>query len=252
MGVTILSMSHELFSIIIATVVISSGSLVGVLTLAINQKFLSKILMSLVSLSAGTMLSATFLHLLPEAVGALGITLPFELTLISFISFFILERFLHWRHCHHEDHLAKHTMGTMNLIADAIHNFLDGVLIAASFVSGPGLGIIATLAIALHEIPQEIGDFGVLLHSGYSRRKALISNILVSLTAIVGGILGYFMSYTMSEFASYLIPIAAGGFIYISAADLIPELKKETSTKRTLAMIATFLFGVIIMYLIKD
>jgi len=245
-------MHSELLNIIFATVLISSGSFIGVLTLALSQNFLSKILMSLVSLSAGTMLAAAMLHLLPESVEALGDTLPFQLTLLSFIGFFILERFLHWRHCHDKDHLTKHTMGTMNLIADAIHNFLDGVLIAASFATGGGLGIIATLAIALHEIPQEIGDFGVLLHSGFTKRKALLYNVLVSLTAIAGGILGYIASHTMTQFASYLIPVAAGGFIYISASDLIPELKNETSTKRTALMIATFLLGVIIMMLVKE
>ncbi len=245
-------MSNELLSVIIATATISSGSFIGVLALSLNRIFLNKILLSLVSLSAGTMLSAAFLHLLPESIEVLGTTLPFQLTLLSFIGFFVLERFLHWRHCHDKEHLEKHTTGTMNLIADAIHNFMDGVLIAASFASGSGLGIIATLAIALHEIPQEIGDFGVLLHSGFSRRKALISNVLVSLTAIAGGILGYIASHAMTQFANLLIPIAAGGFIYISAADLIPELKFESSTGRTVAMIATFLLGVLIMFLVKD
>ncbi|EKD80744.1 MAG: zinc/iron permease [uncultured bacterium] len=245
-------MNQELLSVILATIIISSGSLVGVITIAFNQRFLSKILLSLVSLSAGTMLAAAFFHLLPESIKILGVVLPFQLTLFSFIGFFLLERFLHWRHCHHKDHLAKHTMGTMNLLADAIHNFLDGVLIAASFASGSGLGLVATLAIALHEIPQEIGDFGVLLHSGYTRRKALIANLLVSLTAVMGGILGYYASRFMTSFAHFLVPIAAGGFIYISASDLIPELSHITSTKKTLAMIATFLFGVGIMMLVKE
>lgn len=245
-------MSSELLSVILATLIISSGSFVGVLTLSLSQKFLSKITLSLVSLSAGTMLAAALLHLLPESVEVLGTVLPFQLTLASFIVFFVLERFLHWRHCHDKEHLTKHTMGIMNLLADAIHNFLDGVLIAASFATGTGLGIIATLAIALHEIPQEIGDFGVLLHSGFSRRRALLFNILVSLTAILGGILGYFASHSVTQFAHLLIPVAAGGFIYISAADLIPELKTETSTKRTISMIMTFLFGVLIMFLVKD
>ena len=245
-------MSNELWSVILSTLIISSGSFVGVLTLAMNQKFLSKILLSLVSLSAGTMLAAALLHLLPESVETLGITLPFELTLLSFIGFFMLERFLHWRHCHDKDHLTKHTMGTMNLLADGIHNFLDGVLIAASFAAGNGLGLVATLAIAMHEIPQEIGDFGVLLHSGFTKKKALLYNVLVSLTAILGGILGYVASHSMLGFAHYLVPIAAGGFIYISAADLIPELKNVTSTKKTIAMVATFLLGVVIMYLAKE
>ncbi|KKU58783.1 MAG: Zinc/iron permease [Microgenomates group bacterium GW2011_GWE1_47_12] len=245
-------MSQELFSIILATLIISSGSFVGVITIALNQKFLSKILLSLVSLSAGTMLAAALLHLIPESVEVLGGVLPFELILFSFLGFFLLERFLHWRHCHHPAHLIKHTMGTMNLIADALHNFLDGVLIAASFAAGGGLGLVSTLAIALHEIPQEIGDFGVLLHSGFSRRRALLFNILVSLTAILGGILGYFASHTMTQFAHYLIPVAAGGFLYISAADLIPELKSTTTPKRTLSTVLTFLLGVLLMFLVKD
>jgi zinc and cadmium transporter len=140
----------------------------------------------------------------------------------------------------------------MNLLGDGLHNFLDGVLIAASFASGTGLGIVATLAIALHEIPQEIGDFGVLLHSGFSRRKALTYNLLVSLTSIFGGILGYFASHTMTSFANILVPVAAGGFIYISAADLIPELKDETSTKRILLFVSTFLLGILIMLLVQE
>lgn len=245
-------MPQELVSVILATLLISSGSLIGVLTLALNQKFLGKILLSLVSLSAGTMLAAALLHLLPESIEALGTTLPFQLTLASFIAFFLLERFLHWRHCHDKDHLTKHTVGTMNLIGDAIHNFLDGVLIAAAFASGSGLGVVTALAIALHEIPQEIGDFGVLLHSGYNRHKALIANMLVSLTCVAGGILGYTMSHIITPLASYLVPIAAGGFLYIAAADLIPELKGVTSTKRTIAMVATFLLGVLIMFLVKE
>lgn len=245
-------MSSELYTVILSTALISSGSFVGVLTLAMSQKFLSKILMSLVSLSAGTMLAAAMLHLLPESIETLGPKLPLELTLASFIGFFLLERFLHWRHCHDKDHLTKHTMGTMNLLADGIHNFLDGVLIAASFAAGNGLGLVATLAIAMHEIPQEIGDFGVLLHSGFTKRKALFYNVLVSLTAIIGGILGYIASHTMVSFANMLVPIAAGGFIYIASADLIPELKSVTSTKKTIAIISTFLLGVLIMYFVKE
>lgn len=245
-------MPSELWSVILATATISSGSLIGILVVSLNQKFLNKILLSLVSLSAGTMLAASLLHLLPESVEVLGGALPFQLTLLSFIGFFLLERFLHWRHCHDKDHLTKHTIGTMNLIGDAIHNFLDGILIAASFATGGGLGVVATLAIAMHEIPQEIGDFGVLLHSGYGKRKALILNLLVSLTAILGGVAGYFASHNLTALASYLVPVAAGGFLYISAADLIPELKQETSTKRTIAMVATFLLGILLMFLLKE
>lgn len=245
-------MSSELSLILLATALISSGSIIGIVTISMNRRILGKILLSLVSLSAGTMLGAAFLHLLPESVSHLGNILPFELTLVSFIAFFLLERFLHWRHCHDQEHLESHTLGTLNLVGDAVHNFLDGLLIAASFAASPALGFASTLAIALHEIPQEVGDFGVLLHSGYSRRKALIANIGVSLTAVLGGVLGYYGSHISEPLSNYLVPIAAGGFIYIAAADLIPELKVSKSATKTLVTTATFLLGILLMVVVGD
>lgn len=245
-------MTQELINIIIATLIISSGSLVGVVTLALHRQFFNKIILSLVSLSAGTMLAAAFLHLLPESIELLGDTLPLQIALASFIAFFLLEKFLHWRHCHDENHVTHHTVGYLNLVGDTIHNFLDGVLIAASFATGTGLGIISTMAIALHEIPQELGDFAVLIHSGFRRKTAIFFNLLVSLTCVAGGILGYYASHSITAFSNYLLPIAAGGFIYISASDLIPDLKNVTQTKRVLSLVATFLLGVLLMLLIKD
>lgn len=244
-------MNTELLSIIGATLLISSGSLVGVLAISIKPIVLNKFLLPLVSLSAGTMLGAAFLHLLPESVESMDAQLVFQLALVSFIGFFLLERFLHWRHCHDENHLTRHTIGYMNLLGDGIHNFIDGLLIAASFAAGDSLGIVAVLAIALHEIPQEIGDFGVLLHSGFNRNKALLANIAVSLTAVMGGVVGYFLSHSTEIFASYLVPVAAGGFIYIAGADLIPELKEGKTSKKTLATILMFVTGVVLMMLLS-
>ena len=244
-------MNTELLSIIGATLLISSGSLIGVLAISIKPAVLNKFLLPLVSLSAGTMLGASFLHLLPESVESMDVHLVFQLALFSFIAFFLLERVLHWRHCHDEAHLAKHTIGYMNLLGDAIHNFIDGLLIAASFAAGDALGFVALFAIALHGIPQEIGDFGVLLHSGFSRTRALIANLSVSLTAVLGGIVGYLLSHGTVIFASYLIPIAAGGFIYIASADLIPELKEGKTTNKTIATVAMFILGIVLMSLIS-
>jgi zinc and cadmium transporter len=244
-------MPSTLISIIIANLIVSSGSLVGVLAISVRPAVLNKLLLPLVSLSAGTMLGAAFLHLIPESMEVLDPHFSLQLSLFSFVGFFLLERFLHWRHCHDEQHLAKHTIGTMNLLGDSIHNFIDGLLIAAAFVADPSLGIISVLAIALHEIPQEIGDFGVLLHSGYTRMRALIANVGVSLTAVFGGVVGYFLSHSSELFASYLIPVAAGGFIYIAAADLIPELKAGKTSKKTLANVLTFVFGIILMALLS-
>lgn len=244
-------MNTELLSIIGATLLISSGSLIGVLAISIKPVVLNKFLLPLVSLSAGTMLGASFLHLLPESVESMDAHLVFQLALFAFIAFFLLERFLHWRHCHDENHLTRHTIGYMNLLGDGIHNFIDGLLIAASFAAGDSLGIVAVLAIALHEIPQEIGDFGVLLHSGFNRNKALLANIAVSLTAVLGGIVGYFLTHSTEIFASYLVPVAAGGFIYIAGADLIPELKEGKTSKKTIATILMFVTGVVLMMLLS-
>lgn len=244
-------MSNTLLSIILANLIVSSGSLVGVLAISVKPKILNKLLLVLVSLSAGTMLGAAFLHLIPESLELLDPHFSLELSLLSFVGFFVLERFLHWRHCHDEQHLLKHTIGTMNLLGDSIHNFIDGLLIAAAFVADPTLGVISVLAIALHEIPQEIGDFGVLLHSGFSRSQALLANLAVSLTAVLGGVVGYFLSSSSELFASYLIPVAAGGFIYIAAADLIPELKSGNTSRKTIVNIAMFVFGIVLMALLS-
>jgi len=174
-----------------------------------------------------------------------------RLALFSFIVFFLLERFIHWRHCHDESHLTNHTLGTLNLLSDALHNFLDGALIAASFSVSPELGWISLLAIALHEIPQEIGDFGVLLHSGFTRRFALLANVAVSLTAVLGGIIGYFLGESFHSASSMLVPVAAGAFIYIASADLIPELKIGLSHRKIIANIIMFMAGILIMVLVK-
>ena len=225
-----------LVQIIIATGLVSMGSLIGIMTISFNRLVLQRFLINLVALSAGTLLAGAFVHLLPESIEELGPQLPLALTLFSFVGFFIVEKLLRWRHCHDEAHCEQHTMGYMNLLGDAIHNILDGIVIAGAFMTSTGLGIATTMAIVMHEVPQEIGDFGVLLHSGFSRAKALFFNLIVGIT---------------SGLAPYLLPIAAGGFIYIAASDLIPEMNKTTSWKRTLSIIATFFVGVTLMFLIR-
>jgi len=245
-------MSKELFHIIIATGLISLGSLIGVVTISINRRTLQRFLINLVSLSAGTLLGGAFLHLLPESVTELGVHSPFLIALLAFIGFFIIEKILRWRHCHHEVHSEQHTLGYMNLLGDFIHNIIDGIVIAGAFLTSPSLGVATTLAVALHEVPQEIGDFGVLLHSGFSRSKALILNLLVGLSAVLGGIIGYFLSSTIEGITPYMLPFAAGGFIYIAATDLVPEMNKATSLKRTASILLTFLAGISVMLLIHD
>ena len=239
-----------LLSIIIATFVISLGGLVGVFTLSIKEAKLSRVLMLLVSLSAGALMGGAFIHLLPEAVEELESMLVFSIVLFSFVSFFFIEKLLHWRHCH-KGHCDVHTFGYMNLIGDGVHNFIDGLIIAATFMTSIPLGIATTLTIAFHEIPQEIGDFGVLLYSGFDRKKALVANFMVACIAIIGGVVGYFLSLSIDHFMVYLLPFAAGGFIYIAASDLMPEIRKEQSLKKSIASFGFFLLGIGIMILVK-
>jgi len=240
----------KLIFIISSTFLISLASLIGVFTISIKEKVLSKFLLSLISLSAGALMGGAFLHLLPEAAEKLNNGNLYPLVLFSFVLFFLIEKLLHWRHCHKQN-CDIHTFGYMNLFGDAVHNFIDGLVIASTFLIDIKLGVITSFAIALHEIPQEIGDFGVLLYSGFSRKKALISNFFVALTAVFGGIFGYFLSFQIENITSYLLPFAAGGFIYIAASDLMPEIRKETSLKKSLLSFGIFLVGILIMFLVK-
>lgn len=235
-----------------ANLAISVIALIGILTLSLKSKTIQKFLLWLVGLSSGALMGGAFLHLLPEALKmSQGININiFNWVLVSFVIFFVIEKILHWRHCHKE-HCEVHTLGTMNLIGDAVHNFIDGLIIAASFVVNPALGISTTLAVALHEIPQEIGDFGVLLHVGYARKKAILMNFLTALFAVLGGVLGYYLISVNYDIEIYLLPIAAGGFIYIAASDLLPEIRKEKSPKKSMVSFGFFIIGVLIMYVVK-
>lgn len=240
-----------LFSIILATFIITLCVWVAVLFIFFKKEFLSKITIFLVSLSAGALMGGSFLHLLPEASEALGIETLFGVFLLSFVIFFFIEKVLHWQHCHKEHCHIHHTFGYMNLVGDSVHNLIDGLVIASTFVIDFNLGVATTLAVALHEIPQEIGDYGVLVHSGFSRQKALLINYLVALMVVVGGVVGYFSFSYLESFLPYLLPFAAGGFVYIAASDLMPEIRKEASLKKSITSFLIFILGIFLMYSIK-
>jgi zinc and cadmium transporter len=240
----------ELTYIILATIVVSFLSFVGIITLTLKAQMLNKILLILIGLSAGTLMGGAFIHLLPEATEDIPGLYPFILVLVGFIVFFIIEKFLHWRHCH-KGECEVHTFTYMNLIGDSIHNFIDGFIIAASFITSIPLGVTTTIAISSHEIPQEIGDFGVLIYGGYSKKKALILNFLVALTAVLGGLIGYLISNLVENVVLYILPFAAGGFIYIAATDLVPEIKKELNMKKYMATLIVFIIGILIMWITK-
>ena len=215
--------------------------------LLIKKAFLEKLLLFLVSFSAGTLMAAAFLHLIPEAIeGPLGNN-AFLFVLLGFIVFFVMEKIFHWQHCHEID-CSVHEFAYLNLFGDTVHNFIDGLIIAASFIADWRLGVSTSLAILMHEAPQEIGDFSVLLYAGFSSKKALLLNFLTGLSSVAGGLLGYFLIGRIETLASFLVAFAAGGFIYISASDLIPEIKKETDQKKCLLNFAIFILGVLLIY----
>jgi len=237
---------------IVASIVVSLISLIGILFLLVNEKTLNNILFILIGFATGGLLGGAFFHLLPEALEkSSNPTLTFLYVILGFIIFFILERYIHWRHCHKEGKCDVHVVSYLSLMGDGIHNLIDGMIIATSFQVNISFGLITTLAIILHEIPQEIGDFGVLVYGGLSKLKALFYNFLSALTAIIGVFIGYFLTTSIESFSSVLLPIAAGGFIYIAASDLVPELHKEPNLKKSTLAIITFIFGIILMYALK-
>jgi zinc and cadmium transporter len=234
-----------------ATIIVSLIAFIGIFTLAIKDKILQKILLWLVGFAAGALIGGAFLHLIPEAVESNGIASIGLWTIIGFAGFFLIERVLYWRHCHKYGKCEVHMFTYMNLLGDGIHNFIDGLIIAAGFVVSIPLGIAATIAIIAHEIPQEIGDFGVLVYGGFSKLKALFFNFLSAITAVIGAIVGVFLAGTTESFIPLLLAFAAGGFIYIASSDLIPELHKEADIKKSLVSFAFFILGILFMYGIR-
>ena len=233
--------------IILSCFAISLCVWVALFLLYLKKETLNKITLFLVALSAGALIGGAFLHLLPEASHELDAELIFLITLLSFVFFFLLEKTLFWRHCH-KGECPVHTFGYMNLVGDSLHNFIDGLVIASTFLIDIRLGLVTATIIAIHEIPQEIGDFGVLLHAGFEKRKALLINFLVALTVLLGGVVGYFASFKLEGIIPYLLPFAAGGFIYIASSDLMPEIRKETNLKKSMLSFVVFIFGVVLMY----
>jgi len=237
------------FYAISATVVISLLSLLGVITLYFNKKTVDKVLYYIIAFAAGTLLADSFLHLIPEAYEELQSETVFLYVLAGFFLFFLVEKVLNWHHYHHTGKCQGHVVGKLNLLGDAVHNFLDGLIIAASFQVSLTAGLATTVAVALHEIPQEIGDFGILLYSGYSRHKALFFNFISALFAVLGAILG--LLFLKEHAVLVALPIIAGGFIYVASADLIPDLQKQKNALKSFFSIACFLLAVLLMYSLK-
>src|SRR3989344_2865968 len=227
---------------------VSLIALMGVGFLAIQEKKLRKFLLYTVSFSAGALLADAFIHLLPDALLKNdGVAIPLY-TISGVLVSLILEKYIHWRHCHlPESNGHTHPFALMNLFGDGLHNFIDGMIIAASYVVSIPAGIATTIAVIFHEIPQEIGDFGVLLHGGLNKKKAVLVNFLTALTAILGAVIALVVEQYTHALTTFLVPFAAGTFIYIAGADLIPELHKETQSKKSFWQILSFCLGVAII-----
>lgn len=238
--------------ILTSTLIVCLISLVGIFTLAIKDKLLHKILSCLIGFSAGALIGGAFLHLLPEALEKTQSTIVFYYLILGIVIFFLMERYLHWRHCHDDAECKIHAFTYLNLVGDGLHNFIDGMVIAASFIISIKLGLVTTVAIILHEIPQELGDFGVLVYGGFSKKKALFYNFISALTAMLGAIIGFFVADFAQGFSNFILPLTAGGFIYIATSDLIPEIHKERNLRRSTAAFIAFLLGIILMGLAKS
>ena len=246
---------------IVSVIIVSLVSLAGVLTLSFGEKKLHKFLLILVSLSAGTLLGGAFLHLLPEVVEERGFTLAVSFSALGgVLVFFLIEKWIHAHHCdtmphehsplHHEPHMHVHKqhIGILTLFGDGLHNLLDGLVIAGAYLISVPAGIATTLAVVLHEVPQEIADFGVLLYSGFSKWKALFYNFLSAAMAIIGAVIGLVLGSRSEAFALFILPFAAGGFVYIAGSTLIPELHKECGWKESILHVLAFVLGIALMW----
>ena len=229
--------------------IVSLAALVGIFSFGVKVQKLRKILIYLVSFSAGALLGDAFIHLLPEAVEEFGEFTPLLSLSVLFglLVFFILEKIVCWQHCHMpitKEHV--HPFAYMNLFGDALHNFIDGLIVAGSYLINIPAGIATTIAVIVHEIPQEIGDFGVLLHGGYSKGKALLLNLGTALIAVLGVVVALLLG-SIGGVEIVLTGIAAGGFIYIAGSDLIPELHKEVAINKSLIQLLAFILGILVM-----
>ena len=232
---------------ILSVVIVSLISFVGILTLTIKQKNLNKFLIYFVSFAAGALFGNAFIHLIPEAIEKVGLVIQVPVYILLGITFsFIAEKIIQWRHCHGDQ--KCHPFAYMNLLGDGVHNFIDGLIIASSYLVSIPIGLANTLAVIFHEIPQEVGDFGVLLHGGFTKSKALLLNFLSALTAVVGAVIALLLNNLIPNMTNFLIPFAAGTFVYIAGSDLIPELHKELSLKKSFIQLILFVLGIFVMY----
>lgn len=243
---------------LIAVIIVSLISVVVAIPLLLKKKISQDSLLFLLSMSVGVLLSTVFINFLPEIYGEhvheVALLSPLMI-LAGFLVMFIVEKFIHAHHDHncegeHCGHSHAYNLAPVNLIGDGIHNFIDGLVIAGSFAVSTAVGVTATLSIIFHEIPQEIADFGVLLYAGLSKKKALLFNFLSALTSVLGVVLGVYLIKNIHGFVEFIIPFAAGNFIYIAATNLLPQLHRHCGLKESIMHFAAILMGIGIVVLV--
>ncbi|MFX1480233.1 MAG: ZIP family metal transporter [Promethearchaeota archaeon] len=255
--------------------IVGSLSLIGILMISMKEKTLDKILFILVAFATGTILATALFDLIPESLhhleelgAGINISLVFTFIIVGFVVFFIIERFIYWFHGHAHEEENKFvcyesmtegidvpinrgsnikSFALLNLIGDGLHNFLDGVIIMVAFLSSVGNGIIITLAVAFHELPQEIGDFGILVYGGFTKKRALFFNFLSAMVALLGGVLAFFLSETVELFNLFFLAFSGGGFLYIASTELMPEMTKEKNLKKSIIQALIFVAGVVLI-----
>jgi zinc and cadmium transporter len=234
--------------ILVGGVLMSALALVGSVTLVLRESTLRKLLLPLVSFAAGSLIGGALFHMIPASLSTMSAMSTFRWVAVGFSIFFALEQFLHWHHCHRAFAECKKPLTYLILIGDGLHNFLGGLSIAGVFLVDVRLGIAAWVAAAAHEVPQELGDFGVLVHGGWKKRSALLFNLLSGSTFLLGGLVAYAASLRID--VSWLVPLAAGNFLYIGASDLVPEVNKAHSFGASLVHFVVFAAGLGLLFAI--
>lgn len=234
--------------ILFSGILMSGIALVGSVTLVLRESTLQKVLLPLVSFAAGSLIGGALFHMIPAALLAMPAMTTFGWVALGFLLFFGLEQFLHWHHCHRASAGCRKPLTYLILIGDGLHNFLGGLSIAGVFLMDVRLGIAAWLAAAAHEVPQELGDFGVLIHGGWNRRSALLFNLLSGLAFLAGGLIAYVASLQVD--VRWLVPLAAGNFLYIGASDLVPEVNKAHSVRTSVLHFVVFAAGLGLLFAI--
>ena len=244
-----MTMNEIWINALVSTVIVSVASFAGALFLAFKIKLLQKIVFVLVSFAVGALFGNAFFILIPESQEMLGNSLQVGLLVVGgIVLMFIVEKLIHWQHNHNvEDIKHEAPLGYISLFTDGLHNFIDGILIASSWMVSPEIGLATTLAVIAHEIPQEISDFGILIHAGFSRKKALFFNFLAACTAIAGAIGTLWLDALFTNISAYVLPLAAGGFVYLAGSDLIPELHRERSVRKNTMQLMVMLIGLALM-----